>query len=108
MQLFSEDVEMMEDLMIANSQLVDSSKMLLKTIQNVRGATEAILTQNLNNTIKLLTALTIILTVPTVVSSLYGMNVPLPWAENANAFWAILVLIFALVALMIYYFAKKL
>ena len=74
----------------------------------MRGATEAILTQNLNNTIKLLTALTIILTVPTVVSSLYGMNVPLPWAENANAFWAILVLIFALVALMIYYFAKKL
>jgi magnesium transporter len=108
MQLFSDDVEMMQDLMIANSQLVDSSKMLLKTIQNVRGATEAILTQNLNNTIKLLTALTIILTVPTVVSSLYGMNVSLPLADNANAFWAILVLIFALVALMVYYFAKKL
>jgi len=108
MQLFSDDVELMEDLMIANSQLVDSSKMLLRTIQNVRGATEAILTQNLNNTIKLLTALTIILTVPTVVSSLFGMNVPLPLAENANAFWAILVLIFALIALMVYYFSKRL
>ncbi len=108
MQLFSEDVEMMEDLMIANSQLVDSSKMLLRTIQNVRGATEAILTQNLNNTIKLLTAFTIILTVPTVISSLYGMNVPLPLADNDGAFWAILVVIFALVALMVYYFSKRL
>lgn len=107
MQLFSDDVELMEDLMIANSQLVDSSKMLLKTIQNIRGATEAILTQNLNNTIKLLTALTIILTIPTIVSSLYGMNVGLPMADNPNAFWAVLVLIIGIVAVMTYFFTKK-
>jgi len=66
------------------------------------------LTQNLNNTIKLLTALTVILTVPTVVSSLYGMNVPLPLAENNNAFWAILVVILALMSLIIFYFSKRL
>lgn len=107
MQLFSDDMEMMEDLMIANSQLVDSAKMLLKTIQNVRGATEAILTNNLNNTIKILTALTIILTVPTVVSSIYGMNVSLPLAGNANAFWFVIVMIVAAVALTTYFFARR-
>lgn len=107
MQLFTDDVELMEDLMIANSQLVESSKMLLKTIQNIRSATEAILTQSLNNTIKLLTALTIILTVPTLVSSLYGMNVGLPLMNNDNAFWAILVVIVAAMALMVYFFRRK-
>lgn len=107
MQLFADDMELMEDLMIANSQLVDSSKMLLKTIQNIRGATEAILTQNLNNTIKMLTALTIILTVPTLVSSLYGMNVTLPLMENKNAFWAILIVIVAAMALMAHFFKRK-
>lgn len=107
MQLFSDDVEMMEDLMIANSQLLDSSKMLLKTIQNVRGATEAILTQNLNRTIKLLTALTILLTIPTLVSSLFGMNVGIPLGSNPNAFWAILVLIFGVVGVVVYFFVRK-
>lgn len=107
MQLFSNDVALMEDLMIANSQLVDSSKMLLKTIQNIRSANEAILTQNLNNTIKVLTALTVIFTVPTVISSLYGMNVALPLAENPNAFWALVVIIAACVALITYYFSQK-
>lgn len=107
MQLFADDRELMEDLMIDNSQLVDSSKMLLKTIQNIRNATEAILTQNLNNTIKVLTALTIILTVPMVISSLYGMNVVLPLQENPNMFWALMVIIGALIALMVYYFVQK-
>jgi magnesium transporter len=107
MQLFSNDVALMEDLMIANSQLVDSSKMLLKTIQNIRSANEAILTQNLNNTIKVLTALTVIFTVPTVISSLYGMNVALPLANNPNAFWALLVVIAASVGIITYYFAQK-
>jgi len=93
MQLFNEDVELMEDLMIANSQLVDSARSVLKTIQNIRTATEAILTNKLNTTIRTLTILTIILTIPTIVASLYGMNVPLPLAENPMAFWMILVFI---------------
>jgi magnesium transporter len=97
MQLFNEDVELMEDLMIANSQLVDSARSVLKTIQNIRAATEAILTNKLNTTIQTLTILTIILTIPTVVASLYGMNVPLPLADNPLAFWMILVFILATV-----------
>ncbi len=105
-QLFNEDVELMEDLMIANSQLVDSARSVLKTIQNIRAATEAILTNRLNSTVKTLTILTIILTIPTVVSSLYGMNVPIPLANNPMAFWLILVFIVVLVIGVIVAFKK--
>lgn len=90
MQLFNEDVELMQDLMIANSQLVDSARSVLKTIQNIRTATEAILTNRLNNTIRTLTILTIILTIPTIIASLFGMNVAIPMSGNKYAFWMVL------------------
>jgi magnesium transporter len=90
MQLYNDDIELMEDLMIANSQLVDSARTVMKTIQNVRSATEAILTSRLNTTIQTLTILTILLTIPTVVSSVFGMNVPIPGAEAPWMFGAIL------------------
>ena len=93
--------------MIANDQLVESAKSVLKTIQNVRSATESTLTQSLNNTIKLLTALTVVLTIPTIVSSLYGMNVVLPLEGHPYAFWLILILIVAVMTLVSHYFMRK-
>ena len=105
--MYNDDMELLEDLTIANSQLVDSSKSILKTIQNVRSATEAILTQDLNNTIKLLTALTVILTIPTLVSSLFGMNVPLPLTEHPYAFWILTALTLVVMTAVTRYFIKK-
>jgi len=43
----------------------------------------------LNRVIKILTALTIILTVPTMIASFYGMNVALPGSGSPMAFWVI-------------------
>jgi len=107
MQLFSEDVELMEDLMIANNQLIDSARSVMKTIQNIRSATESIMTNKLNATIQTLTILTIILTIPTIVASLYGMNVPLPLAHNPLAFWMILTIIVLAVSVVILIFKKS-
>lgn len=106
MQLYNEDVELMEDLTIANSQLIDSARTVLKTIQNVRNATEAILTNNLNSTIKTLTVLTILLTIPTIVASLYGMNVNLPLMNHPHAFWLVIVLVLAVVSLVVWFFKR--
>jgi len=105
-QMYNEDIELMEDLMIDNSQLIDSSRAVLKTIQNVRGASEAILASNLNVTIKTLTVLTILLTIPTIVASLYGMNVNLPLMEHPFAFWLVIVFILAVVSLMTWFFRR--
>lgn len=93
LRLYSNDVELMEDLMIANSQLIDSARSVLKTIQNIRQASESIMASNLNYTIRTLTIVTILLTIPTLISSLYGMNVPLPFADKAWAFAVVLGLI---------------
>jgi magnesium transporter len=106
-QMFSEDREMLEDLLIDNGQLVDSAKSILKTIQNIRGASEAILTQSLNHTIRMLTAFTIILTIPTLIASLFGMNVPVPFQDNPFGFWFILGLIVVIVTVTIHFFSKN-
>jgi magnesium transporter len=105
--LHPNDVDLMEDLMIDNTQLVDSARSVLKTIQNVRSAAEAILTNTLNNRIKTLTVLTILLTIPTIISSLYGMNVPLPGMDQPWAFVAVLGSIVVLVGLALAVFKRN-
>ena len=105
--LHPNDVDLMEDLVIDNTQLVDSARSVLNTIQNVRSAAEAILTNTLNNRIKTLTVLTILLTIPTIISSLYGMNVPLPGMDQPWAFAAVLGSIVVLVALALAIFKKN-
>lgn len=108
MQMYPEDVEFMEDLIIDNTQLIESAKSVLNTIQNVRNATEAILANNLNTTIKTLTVLTILLTIPTIIASLFGMNVPIPLADTPHAFWAVVGIIIASVGFVVWYFKKNL
>jgi len=106
-QMFSEDRELLEDLLIAYNQLIDSAKSILKTIQNIRGANESILTQNLNSTIRLLTGLTIVLTIPTLISSLFGMNVVIPFRDNPHGFWIVLVIITVAMAFTVYFLRNK-
>lgn len=107
MQMYQEDIELMDDLMIANGQLVDSARSVLKTIQNIRQATESILTNNLNFTIRTLTVVTILLTIPTLVSSLFGMNVPLPMADSQWSFYGIVLSILLLVSVVMYLFKRN-
>jgi len=104
--IHADDREVFEDLRIDNAQVVESARSLLKTIQNIRNAAEAILANNLNNRIKTLTVLTILLTIPTIISSLYGMNVPLPLADTSFAFAFVLALIVTIVFLVVWYFKK--
>lgn len=107
LQLFKEDVAHVDDLVIAVNQLIDSAKSILKTIQNIRSAHESILTNNLNMTIRMLAALTVVLTIPMIVTSLYGMNVALPLQDHPHAFWLIVVLIVASMSLVLYFFSRN-
>ena len=107
MQIYSDDRESMDDLIIDNTQLVDSSRAVLKTIQNVRQAAEAILTNTLNNRIKTLTVLTIMLTIPTIFTSLYGMNVALPFMQSPWAFAVIVGVILVCVAGALWVFKRN-
>lgn len=107
MQLYNEDIDMMEDLVIANSQVVNSARSVLKTIQNIRSGVEAIMTSRLNHSLSILTVLTILLTVPLVIASLYGMNVPLPMQDSGQTFSFIVLINLTILAILVIIFRKK-
>jgi magnesium transporter len=107
MQLFSDDIDDMEDIIIANNQVVNQARSILKTIQNMRGGIEAIMTSRLNNSLSILTVLTILLTVPLVIASLYGMNIDLPLQDSPYAFLYILGLNGVVLTILAWFFQKK-
>lgn len=90
-RLYEEDKEFVEDLFIGTNQLIQSSQSNLKYIVNIREAYSTIISNNLNRTMKFLTAVTFILTVPTMVASFFGMNVPIPLTDNPLGFLIIVI-----------------
>ncbi|MBI2594807.1 MAG: magnesium transporter CorA family protein [Candidatus Colwellbacteria bacterium] len=86
--LYEEDKDLIEDLSLGIGQLIEACKSNLKTMVNIREAYSTIITNNLNRIIRLLTALTVIIAIPTMVFSFFGMNVTLPGAHASEAaFW---------------------
>jgi len=107
LELYEEDKELIEDLFLGNNQLIELCKANLKTITNIREACATIMTNNLNRVIKLLTALTIIITVPTTIINFYSMNVALPFARSPLAFWFIITVTLAIASVLLGIFIKK-
>jgi len=94
--LYQDDRDLIEDLQLNNDQLIERSKSYLTNIINIRQAQEVISTNRLNRVMKVLTASTVILALPTMITSLYGMNVALPFVSGSGSFWGILAVITAL------------
>jgi len=105
--LHSDDVDILEDLMLDIEQIIDNAKSVYKTAQNVRATHEVILGHQLNATMKTLTALTIILAIPTILSGFFGMNVWLPLSDGPQSFFFVLFLILLLSAIVTYFFKRK-
>ena len=76
----------------AKKMVIQEARML----NQLNNTFSSIISNNLNVTMKILTSLTIILTVPTIISGLWGMNVSLPFENNPVGFWIVILLTTAL------------
>lgn len=101
------DEDLTEDLFLETEQLIETSRSTQKNIVNIRNAYSTIMTQELNRVMKVLTALTIIFTVPTMISSFYGMNVQLPLGNQPWAYAVILAITFVFVLALIGLFIRN-
>ncbi len=81
-----DEKEFIEDLVVDLNQTFNTCRVALKTISNMRDYYSTTLTNNLNKIITVLTIFTIFLTIPTVISSVYGMNIALPLQKMPNIF----------------------
>ena len=105
--LYEDDHDLVEDLSIDLEQLMSRCKSLLRTITNVRDSYRAVIDTQLNETVRILTVITLALTIPTMIAGLYGMNVDLPGEHWPFMFWVVIG-ISALSAMSLsFYFLKK-
>ncbi|KRO15461.1 magnesium transporter CorA family protein [Lacticaseibacillus saniviri] len=77
-----------------------------KVLEQYNTAVSSVISNNLNLIMKVLTSITIILTIPTIVGGIYGMNVRLPFAHAYNAFWW-LMLITAVACALVAWWLKR-
>lgn len=95
-KLYEEDEDLLEDSIIENKQAIEMSKIYSDILNGTMDAYASIISNNLNGVMKMLTSITIILAIPTLVASLWGMNVPVPFEHNAFGF-AILIAIMGII-----------
>ncbi|MBC1376068.1 magnesium transporter CorA family protein [Listeria sp. FSL L7-0091] len=99
--------EQFEDALIEARQLVEMTELSSQILQQLSGTYNNILNNNLNDTMKILTALSILLTVPTIITGFFGMNMPLPLEHNAFG-WIVAIFISVLLWFGLSFILRKL
>jgi magnesium transporter len=88
-QTTESDEDLITEVLTNLSQTSEICLVNLKKIHALRDSFQIVFTNRLNHAVKILTAATIILTIPTMFASLFGMNVALPFSEMKHAFWLV-------------------
>lgn len=101
------DQDLIEDVTTETKQAIEMANIYSNILGNMMGAHSSIVSNNLNITMKYLTSVTIILSLPILIASLYGMNVELPFEHHPHAFWIVMSFAIGLSGLGVFYFRKK-
>jgi magnesium transporter len=104
---YPEDTELLEDVIIENKQAIEMCLIYRNIISGTMTTFASIISNNLNMVMKLLASLTIIIAIPTLFASFWGMNVPVPFSGNPIGFWAIIGGAFLFTGVIAYILAKK-
>lgn len=105
-KLYAEDEEIIEDAITENRQAIEMAKIYSDILNGTMDAYASIISNNLNGVMKFLTSITIVLAIPTMISSFWGMNVGLPFQNNKYGF-LIMIIISGLLTLFVTWWLKK-
>ena len=106
-KLYEEDEDILEDAIIENKQAIEMSKIYSDILNGTMDAYASIISNNLNRVMKFLTSITIVLAVPTMVSSFWGMNVALPFEKSPFGFLIMIVIATALTLFVTWWLRRK-
>ncbi|MBM3181606.1 MAG: magnesium transporter CorA family protein [Chloroflexi bacterium] len=104
---YEEDQDLLEDVLTENQQAIQMTSIATEILSGMMDAFASIISNNLNGVMKALAALTIILNMPAIVASFYGMNVALPGESHPLAFIFVIGLSLALTAVATFIFYKR-
>ncbi len=101
------DEDRLEELEVDLQQQVELSAIYRELIANAMSAYDSIVSHNLNRVIKTLTSISLLVTVPTLIASIYGMNVGLPFQEETLAFIFVIIISLSITLPMLVILRKK-
>lgn len=104
---YPDDEDLLEDVIIENKQALEMATIYGDILSRIMDAFSAIISNNQNNVMQFLTSVTLIFSIPTIISGFFGMNVGgIPYGNDANGFW-IVMLITTLICLLITFFMSR-
>ncbi|SHK31880.1 magnesium transporter CorA family protein [Hespellia stercorisuis] len=99
---YPEDMELLDDVIVENKQAIEMTNIYRDIIHGTRDLLSTIINNRLNNVMKYLTSITLVMAIPTIISGIYGMNVSgkwMPLAETPHGF--LIICIFTVLACVI-------
>ena len=84
LEQYPEDMELLEDVMVEYQQAIEMTTIYRDVIDGTRELMSSVIDSKLNNVMKYLTSITIVMAIPTIISGIYGMNVGGEWMPFAK------------------------
>ena len=107
MQKYSEDKDVLEDVIIENKQAIEMTEIYSNILASTMDFFASVISNNLNIVMKVLASLTILMAIPTIMSGIYGMNVDLPFQHEPYAFLLVMGITFSICGLVAFILYKK-
>jgi magnesium transporter len=105
---YPEDEDLLEDLIIENKQAIEMANIYNGILTGIMGTFASIISNNQNIVMKFLAAITIVLSIPTMIASFYGMNfVEIPGKDNPLGFYIITCAALIIACIIVFIFRKK-
>ena len=104
-----DDTDLLEDVIVENKQAIEMVDMHRTILEGMMDGFASIINNNVNQIMKFLAAITIVLSIPTMLASFWGMNVKVPFAVETSAygFWIVISVSMLATLLVIIYFRKR-
>ena len=90
---YPEDTDLLEDVIIENKQAIEMANIYSGILSGTMDAFASVISNNLNIVMKFLATITIVMSIPTIVASFYGMNVNTAGMPFADSPWGFLIII---------------
>ena len=110
LEQYPEDKELLGDVIVENQQAIEMTSIYRDIINGTRELMSSVIDNRLNNVMKYLTSITIVMAIPTVISGIYGMNVDerwMPFADTPHGFLIICVLTLLICIITMFVLRKK-
>lgn len=106
-ELYTDDTELLDDAVIENRQGIEMANIYREILTSMTDTYATIISNNLNTVMKFLAGITIVFSIPTMISSFMGMNVPLLHLEHNPFSFFYIVLVSIIVSLIVAIVLKK-